>query len=347
MRKQLTLITLLLLFTPALSVSVEFYQMYGCHGCAYVETTGTLKNIPNLTTYEISRNQTNLVKYSNVLQEFGIRDGVPLIIIRCNGEKGVLQGPNTIINNLSKQVDNCINQGRIDSDIQGGTTSTKNELTLFMIIAAAVIDSINPCAFAVMIFLLSTITSLGSKKKIVKIGSIYIITVFITYLLAGIGVFTLIQEVTALTFIIYYVAAVIAIVFGLVNVKDFFFYGKGISLNISSSRKGIIAKYSRKATLPAAITLGFLVSLFELPCTGGVYLAILSLLAKSGAYALPYLVLYNAIFILPLIVILALAYVGVGTKKMEKWREGKRNWMKLLLGSFMIILGIGMLLGWF
>ncbi|MBR9678203.1 MAG: hypothetical protein GOU97_02860 [Nanoarchaeota archaeon] len=350
MRKQLTLITFLLVFTPVLAdnmVSIEFYHLLGCHGCAYVQTSQILNNIPNLTELEISRNQTNTLKYLNVLDEFGINDGVPLIIITCNGERGYLQGPGIIINNLSEQVEKCIQSGMIQSRGEGGTTSSQKELTFFVIITAAIIDSINPCAFAVMIFLLSTIISLGSRRKIIKIGSVYIITVFITYLLAGIGIFTVIQKITSLTFIIYNVAAWIAIIFGIINVKDFFFYGKGISLKIPESRKGIISKFSRKATVPAAIVLGFLVAMFELPCTGGVYLAILSLLARSGFMAIPYLMLYNIIFVLPLFIIMALAYVGVSTKKLEKWRMGKRNWMKLLLGAFMIILGIGMLLGWF
>ena len=94
--------------------------------------------------------------------------------------------------------------------------------------------------------------------------------------------------------------------------------------------------------------MGFLVSMFELPCTGGVYLAILGMLANNMTRmaAIPYLLLYNVIFVLPLFVILGIVYKGISPEKVEKWRVGKRKWMKLVMGLVMLLLGIAMLLGW-
>ena len=343
-----------MLFAPVLSVSVDFYHGAGCPHCAIVLASGVLENIPNLTVKSLNQ-ESWLNDYRNTIYSMNIRDGIPLAVIYCGDETEFLQGDSPIINNLQKKVRKCVEEGSLNGEQEtsgevsspSSTTTPLNELTLPVVITAAIIDSINPCAFAVMIFMLSTVISLGSKKRILKIGSVYVLTVFTTYLLSGLALFTAIQQISEITFIIYYAAAAIAIIFGLINVKDFFWYGKGITLRIPVSKKGILQKYSRKATIPAAIILGFLVSMFELPCTGGVYLAILSLISKSAVNALPYLFVYNAIFVLPLIIILALAYVGVSTKKMEKWREGRRNWMKLMLGTFMILLGVGMLVGWF
>ena len=92
--------------------------------------------------------------------------------------------------------------------------------------------------------------------------------------------------------------------------------------------------------------LGFLVSLFELPCTGGVYLAILGMLAKKETYvsALMYLALYNFIFVLPLAVILLLFWKGVSADKMEKWRKKERKWMKLVIGIALVFIGVWMLI---
>jgi len=99
--------------------------------------------------------------------------------------------------------------------------------------------------------------------------------------------------------------------------------------------------------LPAALILGVLVAMFELPCTGGVYLAILSLLANdmTRTAAIPYLFLYNLIFVLPLFIILILMFKGSSAEKLESWRKKKRKYMKLFTGLFMIALGIVMLLG--
>ncbi|MBN1923132.1 MAG: hypothetical protein JW791_00005, partial [Nanoarchaeota archaeon] len=227
------------------------------------------------------------------------------------------------------------------------TTTPQNiELTIPAIISAALIDSINPCAFAVMIFLLSYLISIGSKKRVLKVGTFYIITVFITYFLAGLGLFLAVQS-TNMSALVYKVSAFIAIIAGLLNVKDFFWYGKGITLAIPQEAKPSINKWTKKASIPAAIVLGFLVSMFELPCTGGVYLAILGLLSNNltKSQAILPLMLYNFIFVVPLIILMGLVYFGVSSEKLEKWRMKKRNYMKLVSGLFMILLGVLMLGG--
>ena len=221
------------------------------------------------------------------------------------------------------------------------------KITLPAIIIAALADSINPCAFAVLIFLLLYITTLGAAKRALKIGIVYIITVFIVYFLAGLGLLRAIQFIGATRYV-FYAAAFISIAAGAINVKDFFWYGKGITLAIPESKKGTIEKYVQKASLPAAIILGILVSMFELPCTGGVYLAILSLIARNAyAMAVPYLLLYNIIFVLPLIIILLAVSFGFSAEKAEKLRLEKRKWLRLVIGIAMIALGAAMLAGVF
>ncbi|OGF20706.1 hypothetical protein A2316_02730 [Candidatus Falkowbacteria bacterium RIFOXYB2_FULL_38_15] len=221
-----------------------------------------------------------------------------------------------------------------------------SDLTIPAIIGGALIDSVNPCAFAVLIFLLSYLLAIGSPKLILKVGLVYISTVFLVYFLAGLGI------LKVLTFfgiapIIYTIAAIILIFVGLVNIKDFFWYGKGFTLAIPESKKPLIQKYIHKASIPAAIILGFLVSAFELPCTGGIYLAVLSLLANSETqvWGIPYLLLYNFIFVLPLFIILGFVYFGFSANKMEELREEKRKWLRLLLGLGALVLGILMLWG--
>lgn len=220
------------------------------------------------------------------------------------------------------------------------------DLNLFVIIAAALVDSINPCAFAVIIFLITYLSALGVKNKILKVGFAYIASVYVTYFLAGLGLITIVN-ISGISKLVYNIAAIIAILFGLINVKDYFWYGKGITLAIPASKKPLIKKYVQMASIPASLILGFLVALFELPCTGGVYLAILSILAKPEmqGVAMFYLAVYNLIFVLPLAIILLLFWKGVSSEKMEKWRTKERGKMKLVLGLVMITLGIWMIWG--
>ncbi len=218
------------------------------------------------------------------------------------------------------------------------------DITIPLIVGSAVIDSINPCAFAVLIFLILYLMAVKNKKKMLLIGLVYIFVVFLVYFVAGLGLLSFIQSI-AITSFFYTFTAIIAIVLGLINVKDFFWYGKGITLSIPKSQKARLDKYIKKATLPAAVVLGVLVALFELPCTGGVYLAIISLLAEKQTWwaAFFYLLVYNLFFVLPLLVILVAAYVGLAPEKIEKWRQEKKKWMKLAIGLVLLALGVFML----
>lgn len=215
-------------------------------------------------------------------------------------------------------------------------------LTLPTIIGAAVIDSINPCAFAVLIFLLTYLVALKSKKKILLVGLTYIITVYIVYFLAGLGLLSAFAS-TSITNIIYYLAGLLLIILGLIDVKDYFWQSKnGPLLKIPESRKTAIEKWVKKASFPGAIVLGFLVSAFELPCTGGVYLAILALLSTqtSPIMAVGYLLIYNFFFILPLLIIWGLTYWGYNSQKLKTWQEKNKKIMRLILGLGMIVLGV-------
>ena len=102
----------------------------------------------------------------------------------------------------------------------------------------------------------------------------------------------------------------------------------------------------RHVSAPGAILLGIFVAAVELPCTGGPYLAITTLLARIGFNytVLSYLLLYNFIFVLPLIIILLLVYFGMKTKDIKKWKQNKRKWMRLFIGIVMLILGILLIL---
>lgn len=223
-----------------------------------------------------------------------------------------------------------------------------DSVTITAVISGAAIDSINPCAIAVLVFLISLLSVLNNSRKMLMIGLIYIGIVYLTYFLAGLGILKLLGLVSgSITLGIYIFAGILLIVLGLINIKDFFWNGKGISLKIPESKKPLIEKYAKKASIPAAIILGFLVSAFELPCTGGVYIAILSLLAVKSSFitGTTYLLLYNLIFVLPLLLILLIVYFGYSSEKMEKLRQQSRSFLRLIIGLLMLTFGVFITLG--
>lgn len=228
------------------------------------------------------------------------------------------------------------------------------QLTLGIITVAALADSINPCVFGVLIFLLAYMTLVfKNKAKMLLAGFIYIVAVYITYLLIGFGIFTL-AYTAGLARPFYWFAAVVAIVAGLLEIKDYFWYGRGFSLQMIPGASERIKRYSKALkrmetkhpvmSLLVAAVLGIFVVFVELPCTGAPYLVILGLLS-SGDYAsgIPLLLFYNLIFVLPLFFIVWLVYSGQTTKSLEKWRQEHRGLMRLGIGLFLLALGAYML----
>tara|TARA_Y100000310_G_C20698277_1_gene827273 strand:+ start:5034 stop:5741 length:708 start_codon:yes stop_codon:yes gene_type:complete len=228
------------------------------------------------------------------------------------------------------------------------------QLTLGLVIAAALADSINPCVFGVLIFLLAYMTTVfKNKKKMLIAGIIYITAVYITYLLIGLGLLTL-SYTAGISTPFYWIAAIVAIAAGLFEIKDYFWYGKGFSLQLIPGSAAKIKKYSKSIkgmekkhplfSLAISAFLGFFVVLVELPCTGAPYLAVLGLLS-TGDYSsgIPLLLLYNLIFILPLIVIIGCVYCGFTSKRLEKWRKKHRGLMRLGIGLFLIAMGLYMI----
>jgi len=205
---------------------------------------------------------------------------------------------------------------------------------------------VNPCAFAVLVFLLLSIITLESRQRVLAVGGAYIAAVFLFYLLSGIGLFTIVQQ-TGFSSVLFIGAAILAIILGLVNVIDVIRKNEGFILAIPESRKTTVERYIRDASLPGAFVLGILVGIFELPCTGGIYLAILGLMSKTLTFGqgLPYLLLYNFIFVLPLIAILLVVAFGLSVEKVHSWRLENRRMLRLLIGLSMIAIGIVMLSG--
>lgn len=219
------------------------------------------------------------------------------------------------------------------------------DISIPLVLSAGLIDGINPCAFAVLIFLMSYLTRVvKDKKRVILTGAAYITSVYLTYLLIGLSLLSVIQ-IPAISSTIYLVAGFIAIITGILNIKDFFYYGQGLTLRIPTSQKSRIKTWVMKGSIPSAIVLGIMVSLFELPCTGSVYLVILALLAESSTYltAVSYLLIYNLMFVLPLIIMLSAITLGYSYKKAEEWKEEHKDYMKLLSGLLLVALGVWML----
>tara|TARA_Y100000310_G_C20643162_1_gene795093 strand:+ start:391 stop:1083 length:693 start_codon:yes stop_codon:yes gene_type:complete len=217
------------------------------------------------------------------------------------------------------------------------------EVTLPIVITTALVDSINPCAIGVLLLLLGVLLKHAKEKAVmVKIAATYIGVVFLVYILSGFGLIWFQHILIGLGFatIVGTLVGTIVILAGFIEIKDFFWYGRGFSLAIPKRYIKPIQERIAHVTTSGAVVLGGLVAMVELPCTGGPYLAITTMLAKQFSMIdAVYLVIYNIIFILPLVVISMLAYYGVNVGAMKEWKQDKKKWMRLATGIVMILLG--------
>lgn len=218
-------------------------------------------------------------------------------------------------------------------------------LSLPTVLIAAAIDSINPCAIGVLVFMMTFLSSMeGARKKILTLGGLYILVVYICYFLAGI---TLVKGLSSFDIAakIYTILGFLVIALGIADVIDGLTKNPKPLLSIPSRVSPKIKSYISKATVPAVMALGAIVSLFELPCTGGVYIAITGMLARQAfnIQAIELLALYNFIFVLPLLIIMLLAAFGLSSDKIEAWRKKNRTWMRFFVGLGMVALGILMI----
>src|SRR3972149_1564459 len=111
-----------------------------------------------------------------------------------------------------------------------------SEINLPIVIGAALIDGINPCAFGVLIFMLAYLARTASKTKMLFNGLIYIFFVFLTYLACGLILLPVIRSLAGFSVISYYVIAGLVGLAGLLEIKDYYWYGKGFSLRVRSAR---------------------------------------------------------------------------------------------------------------
>lgn len=213
--------------------------------------------------------------------------------------------------------------------------------TIITVISTAAIDSINPCAIGVMILMVSSVLgSGGSLRRLIVLGSVYTFFVFLTYLLAGLGLLYFLQAIPL--YVTEYLSILVAtalIVAALIEIKDYFWYAKGFSLAIPVRYANMIHNMSGRTTVVGVALLGSFVSAVELPCTGAPYLAIIAVLSQNfNFFAFTLLVVYNIIFVAPLIIILLLVASGVALQDIKLWKEMNRGNMRLAIGLLLVAL---------
>jgi len=219
-------------------------------------------------------------------------------------------------------------------------------LGVLTIVSAGLIDGINPCAFATLIFFISYLTFVGRKKReILWVGLGFSGAVFATYLLIGFGILSFIQHLSFLPLfsrIVYLITIAIALILGIYSLYDYIQLKRGrpseMKLQLPDFLKKRIHKIIREESKSnryflAALASGFVVSILEFTCTGQVYLPTILFVTNIPSMktsAVSYLLLYNLMFIIPLLIIFGIVYWGVTSEQLALFLKRRATTIKLI-----------------
>lgn len=214
------------------------------------------------------------------------------------------------------------------------------------VVVTGLLDSINPCAFAVILLLLAFLFTIRkSRRQILGLGAIYIAVIFLVYFAIGLGILSTVRLSEDPHFVAR-IGSYLLIGLGMLNLIEYRWPQFPIKLHMPAMAHEKVNKLLKVATVPATIGVGFIVGLCTFPCSGGIYVSIITLLnAKTTlGWGLGYLTLYNFLYVLPLIVILVAAGNRVTAKKWASWERHHALSLRLWFGLIMV--GLGALMLW-
>jgi hypothetical protein len=313
-----------------------------------------------LHSLEVSGNRDNARLYRNLVAQMGQEAGVPAFVF-CGEMRIGWQSDDTTGVELEAALDACrqravAGEPLVQPTAPGGTERIRlpglgevdaAALSLpVLTLLLAGLDAFNPCAFFVLLFLLSMMAHQKSRSRMLAVGGIFVLfsgLMYFAFMAAWLNIFQLLGQLAWVTA----AAGAIALLVGAVNIKDFFAFKQGPSLSISDAGRQHIFRRARSILtadrlapmLAATVLLAVAANFYELLCTAGfpmVYTRLLTLNEPSASARYLYLALYNVIYVLPLAAIVAVFTRSLGTRKLSE-RQGRL--LKLLSGMMMLELG--------
>lgn len=354
---------------PLLSKSSEiiiyYFYIEGCPECArvkpFLETLETRYKNLKITKLNIANieNQELRAKLDEI---YGVPDDkkgvVPAIFIGKSyfiRERDIFENLRDKIENFDFSENNFLLEA-LSKEISGREKIKEyfEKFGVFVILFAGLIDGVNPCAFAVLIFFITFLLTTGRKREdILKVGFFFTLGVFIAYLLSGFGIFRVIQKysiVGLFSKILYLITAILVLTFAIFSYIDYLKIksgrGEEITLQLPSffkkSAKDIIKKNLNTSLVSlSAFFVAFPVSIIEFLCTGQTYLPTIVYIIgipELKTRALIYLIIYNFMFVLPLILIFLGAYFGLSQRTLGKIMRENVGKIKLITSIIFFIL---------
>ncbi len=335
-------------------VYLYLFYSYDCPHCkkAHEFLDKLKKDDPDLVVfqYEVKKNKDNARYFKKVAEQYDTKpQGVPTFFIGNKFFVGFSKDVTcaAIIEEINelKGVEHACPKNEINIPMIGVinvSTISIPALTVYM----GFLDGLNPCAMWVLMFLLGLMVYAGSRKKIIFLGATFVAAsavVYFMFMTAWVNIFLVIGYSKLITIVL----GAVAIIMGLINIKELFFFKQGVSLMIPESAKPKLYAKSRKImnegnktlAILGTIALAVFVNFIELGCTVGlpaIYTRILSLRGLPPFETYMYIGLYNVLYVVPLAIIVAVFAYTMGHYKFTE-KHGKL--FKFISGALMLILG--------
>lgn len=349
-------------------VQLYFFWSLTCPHCTaahpHIEAIPRDRPWVRLHALEVSRNPDNLRRYRVMARALGEEAASVPALLFCGEMHVGWDGDETTGATLRQRLDDCRARAAggaaasieppaaapINLPLIGAVDPAGFSLPALTLVLAG-LDAFNPCAFFVLLFLLSMMAHQKNRTRMLIIGGIFVAVsglMYFAFMAAWLTVFQLFGHLAWVTL----AAGALAVLVGAVNVKDYFWFGTGPTLSIAESRKpdifrrtrGILDAENMAAMIAATAFLAVAANFYELLCTAGfpmVYTRLLTLAELSPAARYGYLAFYNLIYVLPLAAIVAVFAGTLGARKLTE-REGRL--LKLMSGVMMLELGALLLL---
>ncbi len=347
--------------------SLDLYVNENCSECAEYLTkfSGIQSKYSSIIAFSeknIDKNVTYYQQYRSYAENNSILQNVPFLIIACNNSI-LKQIPSENISISGSYLSNVLeyihgvdtnnnSNHNVIETLFGKINITSLSLPVLAIVLGG-IDSFNPCAFFILIFLLNLLIYAGSRRRMLLIGGIFIFFsgfLYMIFMFLMYEAFRQLQTSPATMVILTIGVGAIVLPMGLLNIKDFFFFKKGASLSIPDDKKPKIYKQMRlliknpklTATIIGTIILAGTVNFYELLCTLGLPFAFTKALSnysitKESASFYGYILLYNIVYVIPLIIIVCIFVITLGKRKLSEWHG---QVMKLVSGIMLSLFGI-------
>lgn len=334
------------------SICVVFFYSTGCPSCeevaTYLEESSAEYDL-RVKAYRVADNPQLLRDYA---ERYGVphsrRGSVPVVFVGDSHAVGSDPAIDLLSETFAEREDDGLACPAVPDRVTGAPTVAG-------IVGLAFVDAINPCALAVLLVLLTSILSRHPERRgrALTAGLSFAAAVFLAYYGIGLLLTAGIKSAVVVTGLsigaLYPVLGAFAVLVGVLNLKDWVSHGAGgFVMEVPFSWRPTMTDLIESATSPAgAFAVGLAVSLFLLPCTSGPYFVAGGLLAGlQWSTAIGYLLLYNAVFVLPMVAIVLAVYGGFASvDRLSDWREANVERLHLVAGVVLVALGVAMLLG--